>query len=238
MQSRDESVPGSGQNARRFAGLFFVLLTVVGMGSVGCEPEMPMPPRRASTNPAEDSFHWAMERMEHAIEVFRPPSTLGLSVRHSVQHKLFPPKDGQPNYTASVTISTKASFNHAPGTSAKERRMAQEDKAREAAKKLGLDDPFGPTDEEMLTKDPLSMDEPGSVEMGSLEVADPAIPAQRMDEKKEYDLEYVDGQWKLMTDSAKDHERMWFDYALEQGEFAPRDLHSEERPASEKASQL
>ena len=176
--------------------------------------------------------------MEHAIEMFQPPSSLGLRVKHTVQHKLFPPKEGKPNYTASVTISTKAVFNHAPGPSAKERRKAQEDKAREAAKKLGLDDPFGPSDEERLTKDPLAMDEPGSVEMGSPDIADPVIPAQQITEKKEYELEYVDDAWKLTTDSAKDHERMWFDYALQQGEFAPAAPQADEKSAAETAAEL
>jgi hypothetical protein len=214
------------ENPRRFTDLlctWFVVLLIaaLGIGSVGCDPEMPMPPQRKSTNPAEDSFHWAMERMEHAIEMFQPPSSLGLHVKHSVEHKLFPPKTGKPNYTASVIISTKAVFNHAPGPSAKERRKAQEDKAREAAKKLGLDDPFGPSDEERLTKDPLAMDEPGSVEMGTADIADPVVPAQQITEKKKYDLEYVDDEWKLATKSVEDNERMWFEYALQQGEFAP-----------------
>jgi hypothetical protein len=221
MQFCYKTALGSSQNPRRFSGLFCAWLAVLGVGSLGCDPEMPMPPQRKSTNPAEDSFHWAMERMEHAIEMFQPPSSLGLRVKHSVRHKLFPPKEGKPNYTASVTISTNATFNHAPSASVKDRRKAQEDKAREAAKKLGLDDPFGPSDEERLTKDPLAMDEPGSVEMGSPDIADPVIPAQQITEKKEYELEYVDDAWKLTTDSVKDNERMWFDYALQQGEFGP-----------------
>jgi len=93
---------------------------------------------------------------------------------------------------------------------------------RKAAKELGLDDPFGPSAEDQLTKDPLAMDEPGSVEMGSLDVADPVIPAQQISEKKEYQLEYVDNKWKVQTPSVEEHEQMWFDYALLQGEFEPK----------------
>jgi hypothetical protein len=226
MRFLDKSALGSQRNPRRLSSLFCAYLAILGLtvlvvGSIGCEPEMPKPPQRQSTNPAEDSFHWAMERMEHAIEMFQPPSSLGLQVKHSVEHKLFPPKEGKPNYTASVIISTRAVFNHAPTAAVKDRRKAQEDKAREAAKKLGLDDPFGPSDEERLTGDPLAMDEPGSVEMRSPNIAEPAIAAQRMNEKNEYDLEYKNDEWQLTTESVEDNERMWFDYALQQGEFAP-----------------
>jgi hypothetical protein len=188
-------------------------------GIVGCDPEMPQPPPRESTNPAEDSFHWAMERMNHAMEMFRPPSSLGLYVRRTITHKVTPPGNGQPNYTAVVTILTKSMFDHGQIPTAEERKKAKEAKAREAAKKLGLDDPFGPMDEDPATRDPLAIPEPGAATLGSDDVADPPIAAQEMTEKKDYRLEYIENQWKLLNDDIEDHEKMWFDYALQQGEF-------------------
>jgi hypothetical protein len=188
---------------------------------VGCEPEMPQPPPRQSTNPAEDSFYWAIDRMNHAMEMFRPPSSLGLYVRRTITHKVTPPGDGRPNYTAVVTISTKSMFDHGQIPTAKARKQAKEDKSREAAKKLGLDDPFGPVDEDPATRDPLALPEPGSATLGSDDVADPPIPAQELSEKKDYRLEYIENQWKLLNEDMEEHEQMWFDYALQQGEFGP-----------------
>ena len=219
MRSLHEAAIGLNRNPRRLSAAFCIGLIVLSVGLVGCDPEMPMPPPRKSTNAQEDSFYWAMERMEHAIEMFRPPSSLGLRVSHDVKYELFPPKEGKPNYTALVTISTKAVFNHEPSPSARQRKKVQQDKAREAAKKLGLDDPFGPSAEERLTKDPLEMDEPGSVVMGTPDVADPVIPIQQIAEKKEYQLEYVDDKWIVQTPSVEEDTRMWFDYALQQGEY-------------------
>jgi hypothetical protein len=190
-------------------------------GMVGCDPEMPQPPPRQSTNPAEDSFHWAMERMNHAMEMFTPPSGLGLHVKRTITHKITPPQDGQPNYTAVVTISKKSMFDHGEIPTAEERKKAKEDKAREAAKKLGLDDPFGPVDEDPATRDPLALPEPGSATLGEIDVADPPIPAQELSEKKDYQLEYVENQWKLLTTDIEEHEKLWFDYAFQQGEFGP-----------------
>jgi hypothetical protein len=190
-------------------------------GMVGCDPEMPQPPPRQPTNPAEDSFHWAMERMNHAMEMFRPPSSLGLHVRRTITHKVTPPGEGRPNYTAVVTISTKSTFDHGEVPTARERKQAREEKAREAAKKMGLDDPFGPVDEDPATRDPLALPEPGSATLGEDDVADPPIPAQELTEKDDYQLEYIENQWKLLNEDMEKHEQMWFDYALQQGEFGP-----------------
>jgi hypothetical protein len=190
-------------------------------GMVGCDPEMPQPPPRQSTNPAEDSFHWAMDRMNHAMEMFRPSSGLGLHVKRTLTHNLIPPGDGRPNYTATVTVSTNSMFDHGQIPTAKERKQAKEDKTREAAKKLGLQDPFGPMDEDPATVDPLAIPEPGSATLNKKDVADPPIPAQRLTEKKVYRLEYIENQWKLLNKDMEEHEQMWFDYALQQGEFGP-----------------
>lgn len=182
---------------------------------------MPQPPPRQSTNPAEDSFHWAMERMNHAMEMFTPPSGLGLHVKRTITHKIAPPEDGRPNYTAVVTIAKKSMFDHGEIPTAKERKEAKEEKTREAAKKLGLDDPFGPVDEDLATRDPLALPEPGSATLGEVDVADPPIPAQELTEKKDYQLEYIENQWKLLTTDIEEHEKLWFDYAFQQGDFGP-----------------
>lgn len=180
----------------------------------GCSgPEMPVPPPRESTNPAEDDFVWAMERMEHALTMFQPPSNLGLSVKRDLDYKLIPPTAAQPNYTAQVTISTRSIFNHGATLSAKERQRAERKKA--GAEELKLDDPYGLPGDDPLAADDLGIKVP-PVELPSREVPEPNIPAQKLEEKKNYLLEYVDQRWKLQTQSLEENERMWFDYALQQ----------------------
>jgi hypothetical protein len=190
-------------------------------GLMGCQPEMPQPPRRESTNPAEDSFHWIIDRMNHAMEMFRPTTSLGLHVKRRLTHKLIPPGDGRANYTATITLSTSSMFDHGKIPTAQERKKAKDDKTREVAKEIGLADPFGPMDEDPATVDPMAIPEPGSATLNEKEVVDPLIPAQKISEKKEYRLEYIENQWKLLNDQLEEHEKMWFDYALQRGEFGP-----------------
>jgi hypothetical protein len=190
-------------------------------GLTGCRPEMPQPPRRESTNPAEDSFHWIIDRMNHAMEMFRSTDSLGLHVKRTLTHKLIQPGDGKPNYTATITLSTSSMFDHGQLPTASERKQTKEEKTRKAAEDLGLGDPFGPMDVDPATVDPMAIPEPGSAALNKKDVADPLIPAQKITEKKEYRLEYIENQWKLLNDNLEEHEKMWFDYALQQGEFGP-----------------
>jgi hypothetical protein len=201
--------------------LFAAFVLTFFTGLVGCQPEMPQPPRRQSTNPAEDGFYSMIDRMNHAMEMFRPSSGLGLHVKRTLTHKLNPPGEGRPNYTATITLSTSSMFDHGKIPTAQERQKAKDDKTREVAKEIGLADPFGPMDEDPATVDPMAIPEPGSATLNEKEVVDPLIPAQKITEKKEYRLEYIENQWKLLNDKLEDHEKMWFDYALQQGEFGP-----------------
>lgn len=198
--------------------VFILLLLSVGMFT-GCEPEMPMPPPRESANPAEDDFAWAMERMEHAIERFQPTST-GLRVKREFSYKLIPPSDSEPDYTALVTISTKAVFTHDPPSQVEERKEKEKQKAKEAAEKLNLEDPYGlpgqdPAEEGLLPQ------QPAPAEVKLADIPDPRLPKHEIEEEKEYLLKYVDDQWRLETAEVDDAERIWFDYALQQGEFSP-----------------
>jgi hypothetical protein len=52
-------------------------------------------------------------------------------------------------------------------------------------------------------------------------VPNPRIPLQELKESKEYLLKYAEGAWQVETEEIEEHERLWFDYALQQGEFAP-----------------
>jgi hypothetical protein len=182
---------------------------------VGCEPEMPMPPPRESTNPAEDDFAWAMERMEHAIERFQPTSSLGLRVRRKFDYELIPPA-GKENYKARVTISTLTVYQP-PVPAPKKEKPAPKRKNEE----VELADLFAEpgADLEDVANLPLPTIPPAEIE--KRKVPDPPLPTPEIKEEKDYLLEYVDDEWQLQEKDLDDSERMWFDYALQQGEFDP-----------------
>lgn len=180
--------------------------------STGCEPEMPVPPPRESTNPAEDDFYWAMERMEHAIERFQPPSSLGLRVKRQLSYELIPPKD-RDTYQARVKIATLTVYQPPIPTPSKA-------KAKDEAPEENLEDPFVvPTGDPTGETAPVIPPVPKS-QIKKREVADPPLPLQELKEEKEYLLAYVGDQWRLEAEELSDNERMWFDYALQQGEFS------------------
>jgi hypothetical protein len=190
------------------------------VGAVGCEPEMPVPPPRESTNPAEDDFLWAMERMEHAIDRFRPSSSLGLSVKREMDYELIHPAEGRPNYEARVTIATKTVYRPDAPPSAQEKKQAEAAKER-GAKELKLDNPYTLPGGEPTIVEELEPRELAPAELPAFDVPEPRVPTQRIDEKKTYLLEYVNDQWKLKSKGLEKHEQMWFDYALQQGDFSP-----------------
>ena len=182
--------------------------------SLGCEPEMPMPPPRESTNPAEDSFYWAMERMEHAIERFRPSSSLGLRVKRELSYEIIPPQN-QDDYQARVTIATVTVYQHpAPGS-------GKEQPKKSADSQENLEDPYVvPTGDPTGETAPVIPPVPKS-QAKKRDVPDPPLPMQELKEQKEYLLAYDGNEWQLQDEDLDENERMWFDYALEQGEFAP-----------------
>lgn len=184
--------------------------------AAGCDgPEMPAPPPRESTNPAEDDFVWIIERMEHALKMFQPPSNLGLTIKRDLKYKVIPPSDQQPNYTAEIIVTTKSIYDHGMIPSTREREQAK--KATEKSN-LKLDDPYELPSDDKLAE--LGIDVP-PVEQTNREVPAPVIPAQRAVEKREYLLQYANNQWQLQTEVVEEIEQMWFDYALQTGDFGP-----------------
>jgi hypothetical protein len=178
---------------------------------------MPVPPPKAFGSSAEEDFNWAMERMEHAMELFRPSSSLGLSVKRELDYDLIPPSETEVKFTARVTISTRSVFRADSPSAQVQKRRAE---AKKEAAKIKLDNPFNIPGEER-SNDGIPMPEVPIAEFENPEIADPRIPTQQLKEKKDYFLEYSGGQWRLKTKDLEESEQMWFDYALEQGEFAP-----------------
>jgi hypothetical protein len=186
--------------------------------SVGCEPEMPAPPPKAFGSSAEEDFDWAMERMKHAMGLFRPARSLGLSVKRELDYEVFPPSEKNDKYTARVTFSNRAVYRADTQSTEAQRRRAE---AKKEASNIKLDNPFQIPGEENAVEDAIPLPEVPLAELNNPEIADPRVPTQQLEEKRDYLLEYSGGKWRLTTEELEENEQMWFDYALEQGEFAP-----------------
>jgi hypothetical protein len=185
---------------------------------IGCEPEMPAPPPKVFGSSAEEDFDWAMVRMKHAIEMFRPSSSADLSMKRELDYELMPPSEAEPKYTARVTISTRTVFRADTPTADEKRRRAEEKK--EAAK-IKLDNPYKIPGDESGDEDAIPLPDVPLAELSNPEIANPRVPTQQLKEKKDFLLEYADGEWQLKTPDIEKNERMLFDYALQQGEFGP-----------------
>jgi hypothetical protein len=186
--------------------------------SIGCSPEMPAPPPKVFGSSAEEDFDWAMVRMKHAIERFRPSSGAGISTNRELDYELMPPSADDDRYTARVTLSSRTVFRVDPRSSEAQRRRAE---AKKESEKIKLANPFKVPGEEGGEDDPIPIPDVPLAELNDPEIVDPRVPTQKLEAKRDYQLEYVSGKWHLKSKKVDENEQMLFDYALEQGEFAP-----------------
>lgn len=196
-----------------------ILALVMGF-CIGCEPEMPVPPPKVFGSSAEEDFDWAMVRMKHAIEMFRPSSSDGLSMKRELDYELVPPSKEQAKYTARVTIATRTVFRAEPLSSETKKRREE---AKKEAANIKLDNPFKIAKEGEAEEDVIPVPEIPLAELNNPEIADPQIPTQQLKEKKDYFLEYVSDHWELTTPEIGESDQMLFDYALQRGEFGPEE---------------
>ena len=152
----------------------------------------------------EGEFEWAMTRLERALRQSRPTSTEGLVTTRDLEYELFPPSDAKPKYTARVTVVSETSFLHGQRESIKKEEKKPEEKAPK------LDDPIAPKEDEYAE----FVDIPG-VGPGAPPVAPTKIDTRRVDAKSVFELEYVEGTWRLAEAPEQKHEQLWFEYALQ-----------------------
>ncbi|WP_146448280.1 hypothetical protein [Bythopirellula polymerisocia] len=181
---------------------------------------MPRPPVERSDIPAEADFEWAMERLRHAIEMFLPPSSLGIRVKREMDYELNPPDKDNSNYTADVTITTRTIYSAGRLTSPREQqKKEQERKEKQAAIEKAKRDVFALPGEEPITGTTTSDDDLNKIEQDTAEVPNPVVPQPELDYKDEIKLEYVNDKWKQLNRAKEEHVQLWFDYALQQGEY-------------------
>lgn len=194
-------------------------LTLTGVLALGCsEPRSVPSVDRIDTSTPEGQFKWAMVKLERAVLEFLPSRTDGLQTgKRTVSYELFPPDDQRENYTAQVTIETETVFVMDSAADAAEEEL--EEKRRERARRnfeqqVADDDPLKPSEHDPLEDKFLTQMEELSTKSRVPRVPEPILDTPQVNDRKVYDLAYVEGSWQLETKPEKDHERLWFEYAL------------------------
>ena len=169
----------------------------------GCGSPAPSEQQAETKTDPEGEFEWGMRRLDRALRVFKPSGVNGMSVTRELNHKLFPPGDQNPNYTAHVTVSSKTLFLHA-----KRIRKANENPSANQQEKSEIEDPYA----EKLTVPDL-VDIPGTGSQAPV-AAPTRIEPRTIESETLFELVYSEGRWKLSNQPELEHEQLWFEYAF------------------------
>lgn len=190
-----------------FVGLFsltFLLLFTLGCG------EKPKSQSVVNEEDPEGDFDWVMKRLARRL---RPISGGGLNMTdRKITHKLSPPDEKNPHYTATVTVLTKISFLHS-------KRQTKKAEEKELAEKKTQAELFDP-----LANDPRTRKE-GSERHGLVDIpgtgsrvtgaSAASTSMQNLEEESIFHLEYIQGHWQLTEQPEKESQQEWFEYALQ-----------------------
>ncbi len=149
-------------------------------------------------------FEWGMTRLKRTVRISRPSGADGiLVVDRKLKHKVFPPNDAQPNYTARVTIATETVLLQG-------RRKGKEKKIAAPTKESTIKDPLADQFEEHRK----FIDIPGSGPQAST-VASPILETRSIESKSVFELEYIEKHWQLTEVPKVEYEKLWFEYAFD-----------------------
>ncbi|NOY29617.1 MAG: hypothetical protein GXP28_05405 [Planctomycetes bacterium] len=179
--------------------------------SVGCEfSRSEVSDSKQSDDRAKADFDWAMERLRRAIETFTPSGNLGLSIKRELSYEFIPPNSPQSNCTARVIVDSKTAYRPKRFYPAADEELSVDPKA--------VDNAF--TEEELQAKranDPTGLQDDFVVGLPpKAPIVDPLVNAPSREERIVYELVYRDKRWQLETQPESEHERLWFEYALQQ----------------------
>ncbi len=188
----------------------------------GCgNPSPAKLPEQVQADAAEREFNWAMERLDRALQDFRPRGKGVLRVSRDMKFQLIPPNKETPQFTAQVTVQTTSTYIHDQAFSTLQQNRAKVKAQQKRAEPLWNDplDPNSPLGKSI--DNPLAETYVAQMEEITAESDVPLTPEARVSnrqrvEKKTFDLIYKDQRWQLQTELDKDYERLWFEYALQQ----------------------
>lgn len=188
-------------------------LTVAVMLSLGCNESRPLAP---SVPLKKDSpvgqFDWAMQRLKRAVLDFRPSQRGGLWIgKQKISHELFPPDATRSHYTARVMIESETTYIHdqplrGADREKKRQERLQREKTQRKIERSEFDDPLA---EKFMEQMEDIAAEPRTPLAPEVTIKNPQASDRRV-----YDLAYLKGRWELQTEPEKEHERLWFEYAL------------------------
>ncbi len=178
-------------------------LAAIFAGTIGCGSGSDKPPTNVVQEDPVGEFEWGMTRLKRALRISRPNGSDGVSISaRKVVYKLNPPDDKTPHYTASITITSEASFLHA------QRKVKEKEKAK-AEKESDISDPLADKDD--YTK---FVDIPGAGPQAP-GVAIPILESPTIENKSIFEMAYLNGHWMLTQTPEEKHEQLWFEYAFE-----------------------
>jgi len=185
---------------------------------LGCDDSgTHLPHERVDTSTPAGQFEWAMQKLQRAVLEFHPSRQDGLKIgKRNVSYKLFPPDDKKNHYTARVTIESEILYVHDnPLDAMKEAEEERRKQAQESFRQQTQpDDPLDAANEDPLQQKFLSQMEGLAGKAKVKSTPPPVMDYPEVSERKVYDLAYLDGRWQLQTEVETDHERLWFEYAL------------------------
>ena len=195
-------------------------IALLAFAVLGCEKRYAsLPPGRIDTSTPEGQFEWVMQRLERTVlDTGWGDRSAGLRIANrEIKHDLFPPTSEKSHYTASVTItSVKGYVPEEPLQLIDEEKVMK--KRRREIKRIkeraGFEDPDEGEFDPLASKFQSQMDELAARHQGPtrrLETLD--TPTTK--EEKIYELAFRDGRWELETEVQTEHERLWFEYALQ-----------------------
>ena len=190
--------------------LSFFCLAAVFVFAVGCGGPNANQQQAVNKEDPEGDFKWVIRRLDR---ILRPSRGGGLKVTQpKVEHEIFRPSGEKPYYTARVKVVTEVAFLH------KQRQTKKKEiEEPEETKEPGALDPLVEGTDGLA--DFGKMDELGSlVEISGRGAPAPAaatVETRRMTSEAVFNLEYIEGRWRLTEQPEDEHQRDWFKYALQ-----------------------
>jgi hypothetical protein len=187
--------------ARQRHSVLYLCLVALSTFNYGCGDSGTE--QKAKTEPedtAKEDFDWAMERLQQALDTSGSVARLNLRVKRDLSYELLPPDGSRANYAARVTIKTRSDYiPDAPIIPQSDEDAQPSDLALDTAE--DSTDPLDPT-QNLRTKQPLFAELPTRI--------------PNIEETKVYELAYLEKRWQLQTELESDHEKMWFEYSLQE----------------------
>ena len=184
--------------------LFIIVMTVsLLVQTSGCDNSGAV--QTTVADPKAD-LDWVMKRLDHVLQPGGQGGAQGIRVLdRDLQYELIPPRDEQTQHTAHVTVTTKTTFLPQPSTEPKQDKKPKD----KTELPFEINDPLAPKPEDTAE----ILDLPG---IGpQIDNAKPAaVEPKVLETISEFDLIYRDDRWQLTKQPELEHERYWFEYAL------------------------